>query len=202
MTQVFTSASTKDLKAKKKGTTTDSFVFYLTMYDSSLRERKYAIVKLLEVVGLKPQAGADLHVKNAITQMQEEALKVTKQPVKKVKEIVGDGEEIELEDAEVLSDNDIEAIYQKLVQQLIHLPKLNNTTFTKGSAQRSEYGRNGTCSFVQFHVAWISKASLIVCSPTNILTLSLTSLIRWMHSLENGDMDAREATSMHPLWSQ
>ena len=106
----------KDLKAKKKGFTInslfDSFSMYLTIaYDSSLRERKNAVVKLLEVVGLKPQAGADL---------QEETLKVTlKRPIKKVKEIVGDGEEIELEDAEVLSDNDIGAIYQKLVQQLI-----------------------------------------------------------------------------------
>ena len=87
---------------------------YLTIaYDSSLRERKNAVVKLLEVVGLKPQAGADL---------QEEALNVTrKRPIKKVKEIVGDGEEIELEDAEVLSDNDIGAIYQKLVCKLISL---------------------------------------------------------------------------------
>ena len=87
---------------------------YLTIaYDSSLRERKNAVVKLLEVVGLKPQAGADL---------QEEALEVTlKRPIKKVKEIVGDGEEIELSDAEVLSDNDIGAIYQKFVQQLISL---------------------------------------------------------------------------------
>jgi DNA repair protein RAD5 len=84
---------------------------YLTIaYDSSLRERKNAVVKLLEVVGLKPQAGAD----------PQEAPKVTlKRPIKKVKEIVGDGEEIELEDAEILSDNDIGAIYQKLVQQLI-----------------------------------------------------------------------------------
>ena len=92
----------------------DSFSLYLTIaYASSLRERKNAVVKLLEVVGLKPQAGADL---------QEEAHKVTlKRPIKKVKEIVGDGEEIELEDTEVLSDNDIGAIYQKLVQQLISL---------------------------------------------------------------------------------
>lgn len=87
---------------------------YLTIaYDSSLRQRKDAVVKLLEVVGLKPQAGADL---------QDEAFKATlERPIKKVKEIVGDGEEIELEDAEVLSDNDIDAIYLKLVQQLISL---------------------------------------------------------------------------------
>ena len=87
---------------------------YLTIaYDSSLRQRKNAVVKLLEVVGLKPQAGADL---------QEETLRAThERPSKKVKEIVGDGEEIELEDAEVLSDNDIDAIYLKLVRQLINL---------------------------------------------------------------------------------
>ena len=70
-------------------------------------------MKLLEVVGLKPQAGTDF---------KEENIKVTlKRPIKKVKEIVGDGEEIELEDAEVLSENDIGAIYQKSVQQLINL---------------------------------------------------------------------------------
>ena len=122
----------KGLKAKKKGIVIDSFILYLTnVYDSSLRERKNAIEKLLEVVGLKPQAGA----KNPKTEMREEALKITRErPVKKVREIVGDGEEIELEDAEVLSDTDIDAIYQKLVQWLIGLA-INDTAFYQGSAQ-------------------------------------------------------------------
>ena len=126
MTQVFTSASMKGLKVKKKGTRINSFITYLTIaYDSFLRERKNAIVKLLDVVGLKPQAGADLRVEYPDTIMREEALRATLgRPVKKVKEIVGDGEEIELEDAEVLSDNDIDAIYQKLVQLLISLASL------------------------------------------------------------------------------
>jgi hypothetical protein len=134
MTQVFTLASMKDLKAKKKGIVIDSFILDLTnVCDSSLRERKSAIEKLLEVVGLKPQAGAK-------TQMREEALKITcERPVKKVREIVGDGEEIELEDAEVLSKSDIDAIYQKLVQWLIRLA-INDTAFYQGSAQGSEYG--------------------------------------------------------------
>lgn len=90
------------------------------MFDSSLRERKNAVVKLLQVVGLKPQAGVDLEAKNTNAKVREEALKRTlERPAKKIKEIVGDGEEIELEDAEVLSDNDIVAIYQKFVQHLI-----------------------------------------------------------------------------------
>lgn len=87
------------------------------MCDSSLKDRKRAVAKLLEVVSLKPQAGAKFQAKNFNGKMREEALKITRQhPVKTVKEIVGDGEEIELEDAEVLSDNDIDAIYQRLVQ--------------------------------------------------------------------------------------
>lgn len=90
------------------------------MCGSSLRERKNAVVKLLQVVGLKPQAGVDLKAKNTNAKVREEALKRTlERPVKKIKEIVGDGEEIELEDAEVLSNNDIVAIYQKFVQHLI-----------------------------------------------------------------------------------
>lgn len=37
----------------------------------------------------------------------------------------------------------------------------------------------------------------------NILTDFLVSFeSSWMHSLETGSLDAREATSMHPLWSQ
>jgi DNA repair protein RAD5 len=110
----------------------DSFSLYITIADSSLRQRKNAVVKLLEVVGLKPQVGPEL---------QEEALKVAlKRPIKKVKEVVGDGEEIELEDAEVLSDNDIDAIYQKLVQQLISLVS-NDVTFTRAQHNDRSMGQ-------------------------------------------------------------
>lgn len=112
----------KGLKAKKKGTTVDDLIVRLMIVCSSLRERKNAVIELLKAVGLKPQAGADFQAKNPHVKMREEALKMTPpRPIKKIKEIVGDGEEIELEDAEVLSDNDIDAIYQKSVQQLISL---------------------------------------------------------------------------------
>jgi len=71
-------------------------------------------VKLFELVGLKPQAGANVKGKNKETDMPEEAFKkLAKRPIKKIKEIVGDGEEIEVEDTEDLSKNDIEAIYTK-----------------------------------------------------------------------------------------
>lgn len=84
------------------------------LFFSGLRERKQAIVKLFDLVGLKPQAGANVKGKNTEFGITEEvSKKLAKRPVKKVKEIVGDGEEIEVEDTEDLSRNDIEAIYTK-----------------------------------------------------------------------------------------
>lgn len=84
------------------------------LFFSGLRERKQAIVKLFDLVGLKPQAGANVKGKNTEFNVTEEgSKKLAKRPVKKVKEIVGDGEEIEVEDTEDLSRNDIEAIYTR-----------------------------------------------------------------------------------------
>ena len=88
--------------------------YTLIAVSSSLRERKSAVVKLFEVVGLKPQAGANFKGKISDGKIHEEALKRKAQhPTKKVKEFVGDGEEIEVEEAEELSKNDIDAIYKR-----------------------------------------------------------------------------------------
>lgn len=66
---------------------------------------------MFEVLGLKPQAGANVKGNGMA---QEDVIKnLAKRPVKKTKEIVGDGEEIEVDDAEDLSKNDIDAIYTR-----------------------------------------------------------------------------------------
>lgn len=90
-----------------------SFNFESNLFFSVLRERKQAIVKLFDLVGLKPQAGANVKGKNAEFNVTEVSKKSVKRSVKKIKEIVGDGEEIEVEDTEDLSRNDIEAIYTR-----------------------------------------------------------------------------------------
>ncbi|KAF9011125.1 SNF2 family N-terminal domain-containing protein [Cyathus striatus] len=111
-----------------------------TEEESVLRERKSSILKLFKAVGLKPEA---------------------------VKEVVGDGEEIEVDDAEALSTNDIDMIYKK--------------------AQRND-------------------REMSTMEPADSFGLSLRGYqkqaLLWMYSLETGDLDARESTSMHPLWSQ
>ncbi|KAG2022727.1 DNA repair protein RAD5 [Coprinopsis cinerea AmutBmut pab1-1] len=139
-----------------------------TQEETELRERKSAIVRLFEVLGLRPQAGANFKGKQSNETLTHETLKkMASRPAKKVKEIVGDGEEIEVEDTEELSKNDIDAIYKRAQ----HHDK------TMGMMEPAE-------SFAMTLRPYQKQA------------------LRWMYSLETGAMDAREATSMHPLWSQ
>ncbi|CAA7268072.1 unnamed protein product [Cyclocybe aegerita] len=158
----------KPLKTSGKDEDSVSFGFnegLETEDEVHLRERKNATVKLFDVLGLKPQAGARSRGKRPQGKIQEEPLK--RRSGKKVKEIVGDGEEIEVDDGEDLSNNDIDAIYTK--------------------AQHND-------------------RSMGEMEPSESFNLTLRGYQKqalfWMHSLETGAIDAREATSMHPLWSQ
>jgi len=85
-----------------------------TLEEKNLRERKSAVLKLFEVVGLRPQAGVNLGGLKSDAELKEEASKVLSQPkTKRVKEYVGDGEEIEVEEGEEVSKNDLDMIYKK-----------------------------------------------------------------------------------------
>ncbi|KAJ7508564.1 DNA repair protein RAD5 [Mycena galericulata] len=131
-------------------------------------ERKASILKLFDVLGLRPQAGANFVGRKSDDEIHQEALKkMAQRKSKKVTEIVGDGEEIEVEDDEELSANDLDMIYKK--------------------AQKSDrtMGEMEPPDTFTFTLRGYQKQALL-----------------WMHSLELGKMDAREAKSMHPLWSQ
>lgn len=84
----------------------------------TLRERKEAVLKLFDVIGLKPEAGANVRSPHDAARVREEALnRLAKHKSKKVTEIVGDDEEIEVDDAEDLSKNDLDAIYKRYFVQ-------------------------------------------------------------------------------------
>ncbi|KAJ7110331.1 DNA repair protein RAD5 [Mycena crocata] len=136
-----------------------------TLDEQTLRERKASILKLFDVLSLRPQAGANF---TSNEEIHEEALKkMAQRKSKKVTEIVGDGEEIEVEEGEELTENDLDMIYQKAQKSDRSMGEMNPPdTFT-------------------FTLRGYQKQALL-----------------WMHSLELGKMDAREASSMHPLWSQ
>ncbi|KAF8079094.1 DNA repair protein RAD5 [Lyophyllum atratum] len=139
-----------------------------TLDEKTLRERKQAILRLFDVIGLKPQAGAKFSGPHDEERVHEEALKrLASRKSKKATEIVGDDEEIEVDDAEDLSKNDLDAIYKR--------------------AQHND-------------------RTMGAMEPSDTFTLTLRGYqkqaLLWMHSLESGKMDAREASSMHPLWTQ
>ncbi|EEB87201.1 hypothetical protein MPER_15548, partial [Moniliophthora perniciosa FA553] len=83
-----------------------------TSEESALRERKSAVLKMFEVLGLRPQEGANLSGRKTEAELQQEAKKYAKASVTKKTETVGDGEEIEVDDDEELSRNDIDMIYK------------------------------------------------------------------------------------------
>ena len=85
--------------------------------EQSLRERKTALLTLFDAVNLRPRAGA-----RALSNDQgpggdeRQSGKPAQKPAgtKKTRtEIVGDGEEIEVEEGEELSDNQLDQIYRR-----------------------------------------------------------------------------------------
>lgn len=85
--------------------------------EQTLRERKSALLSLFEAVNLRPCRGA--HVQddgNMDSESDGMNKKLTQHPngaKKKKIEIVGDGEEVEVEEGEELSDNELDVIYKK-----------------------------------------------------------------------------------------
>lgn len=87
--------------------------------EQTLRERKSALLSLFEAVNLRPCRGAhvqdDCNMESGSDGMNK---KPTQHPngAKKTKtEIVGDGEEVEVEEGGELSDNELDVIYKKQV---------------------------------------------------------------------------------------
>ncbi|KAG2155681.1 SNF2 family N-terminal domain-containing protein [Suillus clintonianus] len=142
-----------------------------TQDEQTLRERKSALLSLFEAVSLRPCRGA--HVQdngNAENETDGMNKNLTQHPggaKKKKIEIVGDDEEIEVEEGEELSDNELDVIYKK--------------------AQKNDQ-------------------SMAEMDPPDTFTLTLRGYqkqaLMWMHSKESGEVSAREAVSMHPLWSE
>ncbi|KAF8841910.1 hypothetical protein BDN67DRAFT_900346 [Paxillus ammoniavirescens] len=172
---VFISASAFKPPSTSSGASLSSKVMFgqgqETEDEQTLRERKTALLALFDVVNLQPRRGAqapkgDQIPDGNIEQTTELASAPSKKQTMKT-EIVGDGEEIEVEDSEELSDNQLDLIYRKA--------QLNDRTMAE-------------------------------MDPPSTFTLTLRGYqkqaLMWMQSMESGKVSAREATSMHPLWSE
>jgi DNA repair protein RAD5 len=94
-----------------------------TTEEQELRERKQALLKLFDAVNLRPVRGNGVLGKNNTELSQDEILKMaevsTQSPVPPLKaqdmrkEIVGDGEEVEVDPGEDLDENQLTTIYNR-----------------------------------------------------------------------------------------
>lgn len=97
-----------------------------TQDEQILRERKSSLLKLFDAIGLRPRAGADFskYQDKSDSELHAGTVKkltqahTTKQAIKT--EIVGDGEEIEVEESEDLSENELDMIYKRSALQISH----------------------------------------------------------------------------------
>ena len=89
-----------------------------TAEEQMLRERKSSLIRLFKKLGLKPRRTASLvgniqdrqAIKNALQNRPKDLASFSK----KIKtEVVGDGEEVEVEAGEDLSENELDLIYKK-----------------------------------------------------------------------------------------
>lgn len=88
-----------------------------TEEEQSLRERKTALLALFDVVNLRPRTGARALCSDQVPNGDEWQNGNSAQKMaganKTRTEIIGDGEEIEVEEGEELSDNQLDLIYRK-----------------------------------------------------------------------------------------
>lgn len=103
-----------------------------TAEEQELRERKQALLKLFDAVNLRPIRGSGVLGKDDGTVLDhDEVLKMAEvstqaptpslKPQSVRKEIVGDGEEVEVDPDEDLNDNQLAMIYNRYVDVLLHL---------------------------------------------------------------------------------
>ncbi|EIN13831.1 DNA repair protein RAD5 [Punctularia strigosozonata HHB-11173 SS5] len=167
------SAFTQPLDSKQSKSSLKSVINegHETVEEQTLRERKLALLKLFDAVGLKPLRGAGTMQPKKPSDKQLEDLasrpKRGSSPVKK--EVVGDGEviQVQVEEDEVLSENELSAIYKRAQAN-----------------DRSMEEMDASATFA-LKLRNYQKQALY-----------------WMHSLETGNMSARDADSLHPLWSE
>ncbi|KAH8835605.1 SNF2 family N-terminal domain-containing protein [Flagelloscypha sp. PMI_526] len=147
-----------------------------TSQEIMLRHRKDSIVKLFKVLSLKPVAGAELDGGNLKKQLAE-TLRSRKPPAQSGTQMadaveVADSSEEE-EDGEELEKSEIDKIYAKAQTHDISMPEM-----MEPAAHR----------------------------PLQTFALTLRNYqrqaLQWLTSLELGLDDARDSTSMHPLWSK
>jgi len=122
-----------------------------TNAEQSLRERKEALLKLFDCLNIKPIVGdgafeGKRHAKGNLS--KDELIALTQRDGtggKKIRtEIVGDGEEVEVEaDSGDLSEGELDLIYKRYILASLIQPG-DSLIIPQGPSQRPKYGGDGT----------------------------------------------------------
>ena len=124
-----------------------------TAEERELRERKQSLLKLFDAVNLRPVRGSGVLGKKKDTELShDEVLKMaevsTQSPTPQPKpqgvrkEIVGDGEEVEVEPDEDLNENQLAMIYNRYSNIVAFFQ--GKLMPSQGSAARQNHRRDGT----------------------------------------------------------
>ncbi|KAH9949377.1 SNF2 family N-terminal domain-containing protein [Amylocystis lapponica] len=160
-----------------------------TATEQMLRERKSSLVSMFKAIGLKPHKGSGFartphrgpDQKDLEMITQRSGTSKGKKPVKK--EIVGDGEEVEVEaDGEELSENELDLIYKKAQQNDQNMGEMNPAdTFTltlRGYQKQAllwmhsiETGAASAREERSMHPLW--KEYLFPLEPGNVMDLTI-----------------------------
>lgn len=98
-----------------------------TRDEQALRDRKHALLRLFDAVGIRPSSRSrPLDSYEQERDLSDKAMKQMRIGSGSTrKEIVGDGEEIEVEEGEELSENELNAIYKKFRPRRVRILLLN-----------------------------------------------------------------------------
>jgi DNA repair protein RAD5 len=112
--------------------------------EQALRERKRSLLHLFDAVGLRPVVDSSCSNRRAGQVKNERVNRVHRERKVRI-EVVGDGEEIEVEDAEELSENELDVIYQRWDQQFFyHILSQSAHCKEQSTVKRPHNGGNGT----------------------------------------------------------
>ncbi|PVG03217.1 hypothetical protein CPB86DRAFT_723782 [Serendipita vermifera] len=142
-----------------------------TTVERLLRERKTSLLKLFDLVGLRPRHSGFTQSEDKAHETQSARKPVQGGVTRVKKELVGEGEdmeEVEVEDdGEELDEKDIDLIYRKAQRHDLNMKEME---------------------------------------PADTFALTLRpyqkQALRWMKSMEECTDDARDNTSLHPLWQE
>ncbi|CAG7847334.1 DNA repair protein RAD5 [Serendipita indica DSM 11827] len=98
-----------------------------TATEKMLRERKESLVKLMDMVGLRPRSTSQLKSERSLEKVKPRSAPRANQ--KKRIEIIGEGEdmeevEIDEDDEETLDENDLDLIYKRAQKNDLNLPEM------------------------------------------------------------------------------